>query len=223
MHDEFETTKPPECIRAALVDDQPVCRLGLRTLIDREPSLAVAAEASSLEQALAVAAEVDFDVAIVSLLSPMALGMTFSSALRRLQPSCRILGLSDVDAPLRIAEVIRAGASGFALKSQPAEELVEAVCTVATGRRYLPPTVPAQQIDDLLADAGAWPLDRLTHREREVFELLVLGHSNDRVASQLFIARRTVETHRQHITRKLQVHSIVELVRLAVHHGITRP
>lgn len=217
---EHSTAPATTCIRTALVDDHPLFRLGLRTLLDRDPQITVTADVGSSVQALAVASELPFDVAIIDLLLPVAGGVALTSELRRLQPSCKVLGLSMVDEPMRIAEMLRAGASGFALKSQPLDEIVDAIKVIAKGERYLPASVSRDRVDSLLTDADAWPLERLTHREREVFELLVAGHSNENIATRLFIARRTVETHRQHITRKLGARSMVDLVRIAVQHGV---
>ncbi|MDQ3364103.1 MAG: response regulator transcription factor [Myxococcota bacterium] len=207
-------------IRAVLVDDHPLFRLGLRTLLDRDPEIWVTADVGSSAQALELAATTRLDVAIIDLLLPGTGGVALTGELRRLQPTCKILGLSMIDEPMRIAEMLRAGASGFALKSQPLDDIVSAIKMVATGTRYLPATVSHDRVDTLLSDADAWPLERLTHREREVFELLVAGYSNESIATRLFIARRTVETHRQHITRKLGARSMVDLVRIAVQHGV---
>ncbi len=207
-------------IRAVLVDDHPLFRLGLRTLLDRDPEICVTADVGSSAQALELASTTPLDVAIIDLLLPGTGGVALTVELRRLRPACKVLGLSMIDEPMRIAEMLRAGASGFALKSQPLDDIVSAIKMVTTGLRYLPATVSHDRVDTLLNDADAWPLERLTHREREVFELLVAGYSNESIATRLFIARRTVETHRQHITRKLGARSMVDLVRIAVQHGV---
>ncbi len=221
MRETDEADRATPCIHTALVDDQPIFRLGLRTLLDRDPGVAVMAEASNVEDALAEAGRILFDVAIVGMQPPITSGILLASELRRIQPGCKILGLSASAEPVWVAELLRAGASGVVMKTQPLGDIVDAVRQIATGARYLPPSMSPARVDDFLANAAVWPLDRLTRREREVFELLVAGHSNERIASELFVARRTIETHRQHIMRKLDVRSLLELARLAVVHGIT--
>jgi two-component system response regulator NreC len=119
------------------------------------------------------------------------------------------------DAPDRVAEAIAEGANGFAIKSQPTQEIVEAFQRVASGEAYLAPSVAARGVPDGEARPGASPVEMLSPREREVFDLLVRGHTNRSIARELFVSVKTVETHRSHIFRKLQVHSICELVRLA--------
>lgn len=206
--------------RTALIDDHPVFRMGLRAVLDRDPRVAVVIDTGSPREAVALAAEHTIDVAIIDLLLPEMTGAELAIALRRLQPHIHVLGLSMLDEPMRIAELLRAGASGFAHKSEPPEAIVEAMHHVLGGIRYLPPTVAAAQIDHLMSSSDAWPLERLTAREREVFELMVEGLTNDDIASRLFIARRTVETHRHHVMHKLAARSIVDLVRIALRHGI---
>lgn len=207
--------------RVALVDDHPLFRAGLRLILEREAHFAVVVDADSAASALAQAKELDLELAIVDVVLPELDGVAFTTALRRLQPRCRVLGLSMLDEPVRIAAMLRAGADGFALKSQSPDTIAEAAWLVLGGIRYLPPSVSSGQIDALLANPNAWPLERLTAREREVFQLLVSGMSNDDIASRLFIARRTVETHRNHVMHKLSAHSIVELMLIAQRFGAT--
>jgi len=126
---------------------------------------------------------------------------------------------SVIDEPGLIADMLRAGASGYALKTQAVEDIVAAIRQVAGGVRYLPPTVSRDAIDVELACEGELPLGRLTRREREIFELLIRGYSNAEIAGQLFIAQRTVETHRQRIIKKLSARSIFELQRIAARYG----
>ena len=118
-----------------------------------------------------------------------------------------------------LAEMLRSGASGFALKTQPVSEIVDALRSVLGGRRSVP-AAAREQIDTLLSSPDAWPLERLTPREREVFDLLVSGDTNDDIAVKLSISKRTVETHRLRVTTKLAADSLGDLFRLAVRHGL---
>lgn len=231
MHTEMTmmTTNPgptnPEAqvvktVRVALVDDHPLFRQGLKQILARELDLQIVAELGSATDALELAAQGPIDLAIIDLILPTSSGVALATALRRIQPACRILGLSMLDEPTRIAEMVRAGADGFALKTQPPAEIIAAIRAVLAGARYLPDAISTDQLTKMIESDDAWPLRRLTQREREIFELLVAGRSNDDIATMLFIAKRTVETHRQHIMKKVGARSLVELIRIGMRHGV---
>lgn len=203
----------------ALVDDHPLFRQGLAVALGREPDFEVVGEAGDAAGALELARRVELDVAVVDVLLPAMSGISLASEIFEIQPRCRVLGLSVIDDPGLIADMLRARACGFALKTQPINEIIDAIRQVLGGVRYLPPGVPRTAVEAELARTTADPLQRLTRREREVFELLIRGHTNDEIAAQLFISRRTVETHRQRIIRKLSAHSIPEMQRIAARHG----
>jgi len=205
--------------RIGLIDDHAIFREGLRAVLSREPDLEVVGEAESWNEAVQLAERVGLDVALVDLVLPGLSGVSVTHALHRMQPNCRVLGLSMLDEPSRVAEMLGAGATGFALKSQPPAEIVEAIRTVRDHIRYLSPRVSHDQIDAIARDV-LWPFDRLSRREREVFDLLIAGKSSPDIAKVLVISPRTVETHRQRVMEKLGVGSIVELVRLAARHGL---
>lgn len=174
-------------------------------------------EAATADEAIELAGRSQIDVALVDLVLPGG-GVALAARLHEVQPDCKILGLSVIDEPVRIAEMLLAGASGYLLKSQAVDEIVKAIRLVLGGVRYLPPGISAAHVD-AAASAGARSFDRLTRREREVFEQLIRGRSNGAIASSLLISMRTVETHRQRILGKLEAHSIVELLHLATLHG----
>jgi DNA-binding NarL/FixJ family response regulator len=206
--------------QTVLIDDHPMFRAGLRTLLSRDARLQVVAEASSASEAIALAATHAFDVAVVDVVIPDIGGPALVRQLRALRPTSKILGLSMLDEPVRVAEMLRAGASGYALKTQPIEEIREAIHAVLGDVRYLAPQIAHADLQALLATDAPFPLETLTPRERVVFDLLVRGGSNEHIARQLEIARCTVETHRRHIMQKLAASSIVDLVHLALRHGL---
>lgn len=210
---------PTKRVRVGLVDDHPLFRHGLAQVLGREPNLDVVLEASNAQEAIAVARNTPMDVAIVDILMPTTSGISLTSELFEIQPSCRVLALSVIDEPGIIADMLRARACGYALKTQPIEEVVDAIRHVVGGLRYLPPTVSGDQVEVELSGTPTQPFARLTRREREVFELLIRGQTNDEIANRLFIARRTVETHRQRVMNKLSTHSVVQMQRLAARHG----
>jgi DNA-binding NarL/FixJ family response regulator len=202
-----------------VVDDHPLFRTGLAVTLNREPDLEVSAQASSASEAVELARRASFDVAVIDVLMPCTSGVSLAAQLLEVRPDCKILALSVLDEPTIIATMLRAGATGYALKTQDPLEIVQAIRCVLTGERYLPPVVPNDTILAMLNGKSDRPLQRLTRREREIFELLIRGISNDEIASKLFIARRTVETHRQRIIKKLATHSILEMIRLAARQG----
>jgi len=203
-----------------LVDEQPILRSGLAHVLDRERDLVVAGEAGTAIAALDLVRAASFDLAIVDVLMPDATGISLARAIIAACPSLRVIGLSVLDDPSVIASMLRAGATGYVLKTQSTEHVVTAVRDVLAGRRYLPPLIAAEVVTQLSDERRKASLERLTPREREVFDLLVRGHSNDEIATRLYIARRTVETHRQHIMKKLEVHSLVDVIRVAARAGI---
>lgn len=203
----------------AIIDDHPLLRHGLVVALQREEDLEMIGEAGDAAGALELAKRAALDVAVVDVLMPEMSGISLAGEIVERQPRCKVLGLSAVDDPGLIADMLRAGAAGFAVKTQPIAEIVDAIRQVLGGLRYLPPGVSHDAVDAELARTRPDPLQRLTRREREVFELLLRGHTNDEIATRLFISRRTVETHRQRITKKLSAHSIVQLQRMAARHG----
>ncbi len=206
-------------IQVLLVDDHPLFRQGLTAALRNEGAIVVVGEAGNVEQARDLAHRFLLDVAIVDLLLPGVSGIGIVHELVNAQPACRMLGLSVIDEPGLIADMLRAGATGYALKTQPIEEIIAAIHTIEAGRRYLPPRVSVDAIDRELATPPSQPLARLTRREREIFELMIRGYSNSEISTRLFIAQRTVETHRQRITKKLSARSIFELQRIAARYG----
>jgi DNA-binding NarL/FixJ family response regulator len=206
---------PVRKVHVALVDDHPLFRQGLGVVLQREDDLSLLGEAGDAESALDLARRFELDLVVVDILMPGRSGISLASELHELQPRCKIVGLSVIDDPGLIADMLRAHASGYVLKTQPVTEIVDAIRQVLGGVRYLPPGVSREAVDAELTRTGADPLQHLTRREREVFELLIRGHTNDEIAMQLFI----VETHRQRITKKLSAHSIAQMQRIAAKHG----
>lgn len=206
--------------RTIHVDDHPLYCTGLRTVLATAADLEIVGEAYSAEAGLELARNERVDVALVDVVLPTSDGIALTAALRELQPDCKVLGLSMVDEPVRIAQMFRAGASGYALKSQPPEELLSAIRLVLSGLEYLPASISSEQVERHRRDEGHTPA-RLTAREREVFVYLIRGQSNREIAATLFISRRTVEAHRLHIHSKLNARSLLELVEIAKRYGIS--
>lgn len=203
-----------------IIDDHPLFRMGLRVVLEHA-RFCVAFDTSSAREAIERIQGERVDVAIVDPPPDATNGMELIRAIQHVQGGMRILSLSVLDDPMRIAAILRAGATGYAHKRATPEVVLEALRRVVDGERYLPPDSPQLAIERLASGLEPWPLDGLTSREREVFGLLVEGCSNDDIATRLFIARRTVETHRHHVMHKLAARSLVDLVRIALRCGIT--
>lgn len=199
-----------------LVDDHAVVRAGIRLLIELQPGVSVVAEASSAEEALRLTLDREPDLIITDLSMEGLRGAAVVEAFAKRFPNAVILVLSMVDSPSDVRRAMDAGASGYVLKGAAASELPDAIARVLNGERYVQPALGAM----LAARAAtpsihADPVAALSDREREVLDLLVLGHTNVEIASLLFLSPRTVETHRASIQRKLGVKSRADLVRFA--------
>ncbi len=205
----------------AIVDDQPLFRMGLRAALEHEHRFRVVFETDCSHQALEWMRDERVDLAIIDLLLDGITGPHLIAELSRKKAGLHILSLSVFDDPKRIAEVLRAGATGYAHKRCTASMLLDAIEHVVSGERYLPPDCAVVEIERLACGREPSLLEQLTAREREVFSLLIDGCTNDDIAKKLFIARRTVETHRHHVLHKLSARSVVDLVRIAVRHGIS--
>jgi DNA-binding NarL/FixJ family response regulator len=202
-----------------IVDDHPLFRAGLSFMLQATPDLEVVAAVGTAQEAKELAAHVAIDLATVDVLMPTTSGLTLCDELYELQPTCKVLMLSAISEPQLIADLFRHHACGFAIKSQTPAEIVDAIYQVLGGVRYMPPSVPRLAIEAAFATAGGQPLEHLTPREREVFELVIRGNSNDEIAGRLFISRRTVETHRQRVMTKLSARSVVQMQRIAARFG----
>jgi two-component system response regulator NreC len=210
--------------KVLLVDDHALIRAGLKSLL---VGFEVVAEASDARTAYRLADEYRPDIAIVDMALPGEDGIAATRELRRRLPELKVLILSSFLREDLVVNALEAGALGYALKEQDPEEIRHAIDIVARGGNYLSPRIPAATIDEHLRmkrrGGFTGPIDRLSPREREIFDLQVRGFNNEQIARELFISPKTVETHRAHIFRKLRVHSMPEMIRLAATHGLVPP
>jgi two-component system response regulator NreC len=209
-------TADTEAATAMLVDDHAVVRAGIRLLLDSQTNLSVVAEASSAEEALEASLDRDPDLIVTDLFLEGLHGAAVVEAFAERFPNARILVLSMVDDLSDIRQAIAAGAKGYLLKEAAAAELADAIARIMEGQRYVQPALGAMLAGEAASSGHADPVAALTEREREVLDLLVLGHTNVEIASLLFLSSRTVETHRASIQRKLGMKSRAELVRFAL-------
>jgi DNA-binding NarL/FixJ family response regulator len=205
-------------LRIILVDSSEVFRMGMRALLSDARDVVVTGEAVDAASALAAVRANAPDLVVTDLELPDETGVTLASAVREISPATRVLVLAAMANEVSVRQAAVAGVSGYVLKSQVPREILAAVREAGAGRQIEPPpTQKAPRADEtqILRAARATVLERLSAREREIFDLIIWGQTNKQVASKLGISVKTVETHRSHINGKLQVHSAAELVRLA--------
>jgi two-component system response regulator NreC len=207
-------------IRLLIVDDHAVVRSGLRLLLDREDDMEVVAEAGTGDEGVRAARLEKPDVVLLDVVMPGASGIDVCEDVIKASKGAKVLVLSMQDDPSYVREAFAAGASGYMLKEAADTELVHAVREVAGGGRYVHPTLGARLAQAEVEAARRAENDPLSEREREVLRLLALGHTNQEIATQLYISVRTAETHRAHIMQKLGLSTRAELVRYALANGM---
>ena len=208
---------PP--IRVLICDDHALLRSGLRRLLEAEGGFEIVAEAASADEAVERLAATRPDVLLLDVVMPGRNGVEAMPDLGAASPETRVLVLSMQDDPTYVRRAFAAGASGYLLKEAADAELVQALNEVAAGRRYVHPLLGARlAAAEAETDARAG-VDPLSDREHEVLRLLALGHTNQEIATMLFISVRTAETHRAHIMRKLGLSTRAEIVRYALATG----
>lgn len=192
-------------VKVAVLDPSPLVRVGLTSVIGGTPEFEVIAEGGEVDELAERGADVD--VVISDVATGTKSGPALVAQLKTSAPDCKVLVFSMVKNPKVIGWMLAAGAAGYALKTDPIDELVAALRRVARGELYVPPRLGAPA-----AAAASQSFDGLTKREREVFELIVRGYSNAEIATRLFISRRTAETHRHRINKKLGTAAITEAI-----------
>jgi len=209
-------------LRILLVEDHETVRQGLKLLIDREPDMAVADEASDGAQALALARQHLFDVAIMDLSLPEMSGLVATRKLKDLRPGLAIVSLTRHADKTFLEELLRAGASGYVLKQSPHDELLRAIRAVAGGAQYIDPALTHHLAAPFAAQArkktprgAAGP----TERESDVLRRVAQGYSNKEIAGQLGLSVKTVEVHKANGMQKLSLRGRIELMRYAMHRG----
>jgi len=210
-------------IRVLLVDDHQMMREGLRTLLDRQPGIQVVGEAVDGWEAVRLARELAPAVVIMDVSLPGLNGIEATHQIAGTLPETKVIALSVHSDKRFVAEMLKAGASGYLLKAGAFDELVSAIIAVALGQTYLSPRVATFVVDafrDQHAEKNLSAYSILTAREREVLQLLAEGHTTKSTAQVLGISIKTVEVHRQNVMDKLQLHNLAELVKYAIREGL---
>jgi two-component system invasion response regulator UvrY len=207
-------------IRVMLVDDHAVVRTGFRLLLQSLRDVSVVGEAESGEAACPRYSELTPDVVVMDLAMPGMGGLEALKRIRARHPQARVLALSAHDDPMHARRALQEGALGFLSKRSAPEALLEAVTTVAAGRRYLDSNLAQKLALAEIEGAAKSPIERLSEREFEVFIRLASGATVQKIADDLKLSASTVGTHLYNIKQKLAVVNQSELTLIAIRHGL---
>ena len=212
--------------RILLADDHALVREGLRLILERQPDLEVAAEASDGAEAIERALHTDLDLAVLDVSMPRLTGLQAARHLRAQRPDLKVLMLSMHDNEQFFFEALKVGASGYVLKTAADEDLVAACRAALRGEPFLYPGAVRALIRDFLERGSRgedMPEDPLTPRELEVVKLIAEGHTTKEIAQVLVISENTVERHRANVLDKLGLRDRVALALYAVRRGLIEP
>jgi DNA-binding NarL/FixJ family response regulator len=215
-----------EQIKVLLVDDHAILREGVHALLAREPDITVVGEAADGQEAVEQVPRLRPDVVIMDIVMPRMNGLEATRLIKERHADVRVLILSMYDDHEYVVQIIQAGASGYVLKRVVTEDLVRAIHEVYAGDSFLYPPIAATLIGDYLrvtqGERGAASArgEALTVREREVLGLIADGSSNQDIAEQLGLSRKTVDSHRANAMRKLDLHDVTEVVKYAIRTGL---
>lgn len=209
-------------IRVLVADDHTIVRQGLVGILEASPEIEVVGEAADGHEAVEKSLEARPDVAVLDVSMPRLNGIEAARRIHEALPTTRILVLTMHDDEEYVLKMVRAGASGYLLKDSAASELIAAIKSLRSGQAHFGPhaskaLAEAYQHPETLPDD---PYERLTDREREIFQLVVEGKTNKEIGEVLFISPKTVDNHRTRLMEKLGMHSTAELVRYAARHKL---
>ncbi|NLU71494.1 response regulator transcription factor [Streptomyces sp. HNM0575] len=212
-------------IRILLADDHRLVRRGVRLILDGEPDLRVVAEAGDGAEAIEAARTHEIDLAVLDVAMPRLTGLQAARELTAVKPGLRVLMLTMYDNEQYFFEALKAGASGYVLKSVADRDLVAACRAAMRGEPFVYPGAVAALVRNFLERArnGEEPDRLITSREEEVLKLIAEGHSSKEIAEMLFISVKTVQRHRANLLHKLGLRDRLELTRYAIRAGLVEP
>jgi DNA-binding NarL/FixJ family response regulator len=215
----------PLVTRILVADDHPIVRSGLKRVIDEEPDMRVVAEAADGAEAVKKSLADDIDLAILDVSMPKTTGIQAADELHKRKPELKLLMLSMYDSEQFLFESLRAGASGYVLKSDADKDIVEAVRRTMRGQSFLYPSAVSTLVKDFVERGrpDEEQFDVLTPRELQVLKLIAEAYTSKEIAAELVISLKTVERHRQNILDKLGMSDRVELTRYAIRRGLIQP
>jgi DNA-binding NarL/FixJ family response regulator len=212
----MNSTRP---IRVLLCDDHNLVRAGLRSLLEREPDVEVVGEASRGEEALGLVASLQPDIALVDIGMPGVNGFQLTAMLSQQFPEVRVLIVSVHRSAAYVRQAMADGAKGYLLKDAGAADLRDAIRVVARGETYVSPQAMRGR-ETRPVDHPAGTNHELSPRQREILQLIAMGHTTKEIAVRLDLSVKTVETHRTELMRRLDIHDVAGLVRYAIRTGL---
>jgi DNA-binding NarL/FixJ family response regulator len=215
----------PVITRILVADDHALVREGLKRVLDHEPDLAVVAEAADGAEAVEYALDETIDLAVLDISMPRKTGLQAARELSRRRPELRTLILSMYENEQFLFEALKAGASGYVLKSGAEDDIIDACRAAIRGQSFLYPSAVDTLIRDFIerADQRGDDFELLTPRELEVLKLIAEGHTSKNIATMLVISIKTVDQHRTNMLDKLGMHDRVDLTRYAIRRGLIEP
>ncbi len=212
-------------IKVFLSDDHTIVRDGLKVLLEAEKNISVVGQADNGRDAVQQVQKLEPDIVIMDIAMP---GLNGIEATQQILESChstRVIILSMHSSKEHIFRALQAGAQGYLLKESAGQEVVKAVHSVYSGKRYTSERITESVIDSYAqqnkSDSAKSPLDRLSSREREILQLVVEGKSSSEIAKTIYLSPKTVETYRSRLMQKLGVSDMPGLVKFAIQHGLT--
>ncbi len=210
-------------IRVLLVDDHPVVLGGVRSALSGQRNIEVVGEASSGKEGLRKAKELAPDIVLMDIGLPSMTGIEATKRLREVLPQVKVLAFTMHDNKEYILEVIRQGAKGYILKNTSTDELVRGIEAVHRGDTFFSTRVSKVLLDQYVAHVAKGKIrEDLSSREKEILALIASGLSSKEIAARLNVSPRTIETHREKIMNKLNIHTAVGLARYAISKGIAK-
>ena len=212
-----------ERIKVLLVDDHPVVREGIRACLEPHPHIQVIGEASNGAEAVRKAKRLSPNVILMDISMPQMSGLEATKLLGKIVPKAKVLILTMHENKAYIMEIVRSGAKGYLLKDSPPSQLLSAIDAVNRGEAYFSTSISQMVLNEYVKKPKHLHKPgnpEISQREKEVLTLIAEGFSNKAIADKLSVSVRTVETHREHIMRKLDIHNTAGLTRYAISAGI---
>ena len=211
-------------ITVFLADDHTIVRQGLAKLLEGEPDLRVIGEAENGREAVVKVEKLKPDIVLMDIAMPMLNGIEATRQIRKICPQTKIIILSMHSHDRYISELFSLGASGYLLKSSTGTDIIDAIHAAQKGSTYLSPSISDKVIEDYLSLKKESHQDdlynRLSNREREVFQMIAEGRSTREISELLYVSPSTVKTHRANIMEKLEMDNLSQLIQFAIHIGI---
>ncbi len=211
-------------IRVFLADDHAIIRDGLKVFLEMQPSIQVIGEASNGRDAVDQVCQLTPDVVVMDISMPEINGIEATRKITQSCPQVQVIILSMLGTPEHVFQALQAGAKGYLLKDSASRDVVDAVLTVASGKRYFSQPITDTIIGDYLqvreSTQEANPLEYLSEREREILTLVVKGNTSAEIGRILYLSPKSVETYRSRMMKKLNISDLAGLIRFAIQHGI---